>query len=60
VTPGVVGGGRAPLFRRWSILRTLDNWFGWKTSCGKFFGRHGSYGAFDSIHLFNSFTEKKK
>jgi hypothetical protein len=60
VTPRVTGDGRAPLFGRWSILRTLDNRFSWKASCGKFFGRHRSRGAFDSSHLFDNFTENKK
>jgi hypothetical protein len=60
VTPGATGSGRAPLFGRRSILRTLDNRFSWKTSCGKFFGRHRSCGAFDSSHLFDNFTEKMK
>jgi hypothetical protein len=60
VTPGATGGGRASIFGRWSVLRTLDNRLGWETSCDKFFSRHGSRGDFDSSHLFDSFTEKKK
>jgi hypothetical protein len=60
VTPGATGGGRTTIFGRWSILRTLDNRFGWETGCEKFFSRHGSHGAFDSSHLFDSFTGKKK
>jgi hypothetical protein len=60
VTPGTTGGRRTSIFGRWSILRTLDNRFGWETSCDKFFRRHGSRGAFDSSHLFDNFTGKKK
>jgi hypothetical protein len=60
VTPGATGGGRAPLFGRRSILMTFDNRVSWKTSCGKFFGHHRSCGAFDSSHLLDNFTEKRK
>jgi hypothetical protein len=60
VTPRATGSRRAPLFGRRSILRTLDNQFSWETGCGKFFGSHRSCGVFDSSHLFNNFTERKK
>jgi hypothetical protein len=60
VTPGVTSGGRTFIFGRWSIIRTLDNRFDWETSSVEFFSRHGSRSAFDSSHLFDSFTKKKK
>jgi hypothetical protein len=60
VTPGTAGCGRAPLFVRWSILKTLENRFGWETSCSKVFGRHGSCGAFNSSHLFDNVAEREE
>jgi hypothetical protein len=30
--PGTTGGGRASIFGRRSILRTLDDWFDWETA----------------------------
>jgi hypothetical protein len=60
VTTGATGGGRTRIFGRWSVLRTFNNRFGWKTSGNELFGSHGSHGAFDSSHLFDSFAGKKK
>jgi hypothetical protein len=60
VTPGFAGSRRTLLFGRLSILRILGNWFGWKASCSKFFSRHGSCSTFDSSHLFDSSTDKRK
>jgi hypothetical protein len=60
VTPGATGGGRTSIFGRWSIIRTLDNRLDSETNSDKFFSRHGSRSAFDSSHLFDSFTKKKK
>jgi hypothetical protein len=58
VTPGATG--RAYIFGWCSTLRTFDNQINWETSCDKFFGSHGSRGAFDSSHLTNSVTGTKK
>jgi hypothetical protein len=58
--PGTTGSGRAFIFGRRSILRTLDDWFDWETSRDKFLSHHRSHGAFDSSHLFGSFTGKEK
>jgi hypothetical protein len=58
VTPGATG--RAYIFSRCSILRTFNNRINWETSCDKFFGSHGSHGAFDSSHLTNIVTGTKK
>jgi hypothetical protein len=60
MAPGTTGSGRAFIFRRRSVLRTLDDWFDWETSCDKFLSRHRPRGAFDSSHLFGSFTRKEK
>jgi hypothetical protein len=59
VTQGATSGKKTSIFGRWSIVRTLVNRFGWETGCDKFLSRHGSCSAFDSSHLFNSFTGKK-
>jgi hypothetical protein len=58
VTPGATR--RAYIFSWCSTLRTFDNRINWETSCDKFFGSHGSRGAFDSSHLTNRVTGTKK
>jgi hypothetical protein len=58
VTPGATG--RTSIFSWKSVLRTLNNRLDRETSCDKFFGRHGSRGAFDSSHLINNVTGTKK
>jgi hypothetical protein len=56
MAPGTTGGGRASIFGRRSVLRTLDVWFDRDTSRDKFLNRHWSRGVFDSSHLFGCFT----
>jgi hypothetical protein len=43
-----------------NIFSNFDNRIDWETSCDKFFGSHGSRGAFDSSHLTNRVTSTKK
>jgi hypothetical protein len=57
-TPGATR--RACIVSWCSILNTFDNWINWETSRDKFFGSHGSRGAFDSSHLTNRVTRTKK
>jgi hypothetical protein len=58
VTPGATR--RACIFSWCGILSTFDNWINWETGRDKFFGSHGSRGAFDSSHLTNRVTRTKK
>jgi hypothetical protein len=60
MAPGTTSSGKAFIFGRRSVLRTLDDWFDWETSRDKFLSSHRSRGAFDSSHLFGSFTGKEK
>jgi hypothetical protein len=57
-TPGATR--RPYIFSSCSILSTFDNRINWETSCDKFFGSHGSRGAFDSSHPTNRVTGTKK
>jgi hypothetical protein len=60
MTLGLTGSRWCLLFGRLNIFRILSYRFGRKASCSQFFDRHGSCSTFNSSHLFDNSTNKRK